>query len=242
MDQRTSADAREAVSGVMCGAVVRAGPLALAHTIVPAVLLMLAASSVAVTAHAQDSSLTVPAPSVGARLQVTFRPPARGVRRDSLMARGAETVRALVPDMRVDTLVPQTLRALPFLAVCAAGQADSVRLTVVIGERFGTVMIPLVSGLNRIALGESGVALYDGDVARWSLTSRDGELLVRESIHRRVVRSTPTINALARNGIWADAVDLFAADAVNDIPLASERLNAFLGSVGVAPCGRAGTR
>jgi len=210
------------------------------HTWFPSVVLLILSSSIADVARAQDSSRTVLPPSsvtaAGVRLQVTFRPPVRGVRRDSLVARGAETMRALVPDMRVDTLVPQTLRALPFVAVCAAAQPDSARLTVVVGERLGTVMIPMVRGLNRIALGESRVALYDGDVARWSLTSLAGEVLVQESIHRRVVPSTPTIIALARNGIWADAVDLFVADAVNDIPLARERLNAFLTGVGVAPC------
>jgi len=212
--------------------------------ILPTIVLMAVSWCSAAVARAQDSSRTVLPPSsvtaAGVRLQVTFRPPARGVRRDSLVARGAEIMRALVPAMRVDTLVPQTLRALPFVAVCAAAQPDSARLTVVVGERLGTVMIPLVRGLNRIALEESRVALYDGDVARWSLTSRTGEVLVQESIHRRVVRSTPTIIALARNGIWADAADLFVADAVNDIPLARERLSAFLVSVGAAPCSGAG--
>jgi len=212
--------------------------------ILPTVVLLAVSSGSAAVARAQDSSRTVlPTPSAtaaGVRLQVTFRPPARGVRRDSLVARGGETVRALVPAMHVDTLMPQTLRALPFVAVCATGRPDSARLTVVVGERFGTVLIPLAVGLNRIALGESSVTLYDGDVARWSLTSREGEVLVQESIHRRVVQSTPTIIALARNGIWADAVDLFAAAAIDDIPLARERLNAFLVSVGTAPCSGAG--
>lgn len=208
------------------------------------VVLVIVSLSSATVAYAQDSAQTVLPPasvtSAGVRLQVTFRPPARGLRRDTMVARGAGTVRALVPDVRIDTLVPQTLRALPFVAVCATGQPDSVRLTVVVGERIGTVMLPLMRGLNRIALGESRVALFDGDVARWSLTSGAGDVLVQELIHRRVVQSTPTINALARNGIWSDALDLFVADAVNDIPLARERTNAFLASVGVAPCGGAG--
>ncbi len=205
----------------------------------------------------QDTTRSAPPPPaasrIAARLLVVFRPPVRGVRRERALTRGGDGARALIPDARVDTLVPQTLRDTPHVAVCAAGEPDSARLTVRItdsttstsadgityGATSGTsrsVMIGLRAGLNRIPLASTGLTLADGALAEWSLSTRSGEVFLQEFIQRHVVRSTPTINALATNGIWYDALDLFVVDALRGIPLASERLDAFLTSVGAMPC------
>ncbi len=205
----------------------------------------------------QDTTRSAPPPPtasrIAARLLVVFRPPVRGVRRERALTRGGDGARALIPDARVDTLVPQTLRDTPHVAVCAAGEPDSARLTVRItdsttstsadgityGAASGTsrsVMIGLRAGLNRIALASTGLTLPDGALAEWSLSTRSGEVFLQEFIQRHVVRSTPTINALATNGIWYDALDLFVVEALHGVPLASERLDAFLTSVGAMPC------
>ena len=197
--------------------------------------------------RAQDTVRTAPpAPSavsrLGSRLLVVFRPPARGVRRERVLSRGDEGATALIPDMRVDSLVPQTTRATPFVAVCASGAPDSVRLTVRIIDSLGTMlsgaggMVHLVPGLNRIAIGASGITLADGELAEWTLTTPSGAVLLTERIQRRFVRGAPTVNSLARNGAWFDALDLFVVDALQGIPLAVERLDAFLSSVGAKSC------
>lgn len=190
---------------------------------------------------AQDTTRSAPPPKPAAsrmvaRLRVVFRPPPAGVRRERALTRGDDGTRALAPDIRIDTLVPQTLRETPFVAICAAGQPDSAWLKVRVGETVNDVMIALRPGLNRIALGAARVPLADGDVAEWSLSTRSGQEFLHEFIQRRVVRSTPTINALATNGVWYDALDRFVVDALNNIPLARERLDAFLISVGESPC------
>jgi hypothetical protein len=174
-----------------------------------------------------------------ARLRVVFRPPATGVRRERSLSRGDDGARALVPDIRIDSMIPQTLRDAPYVAVCAAGQPDSAWLKVRVGERVNDVMIALRPGLNRISLGVTQVLLADGDVAEWTLATRSGQVFLQEYIQRHVVRSTPTVNALATNGIWYDALDRFVADAIGGIPLAGERLDAFVSGVGAAPCAAA---
>ena len=195
----------------------------------------------AVPLQAQDTTRATIAPTpahsrIAARLLVVFRPPARGIRRERALSRGGDGARALIPSPVIDTLIPQTLRDAPYVAVCAAGEPDSARLTVRIRETSGSVMIGLQAGLNRIPLGGAHVPLSDGDVAQWSLSTRSGEVFLDDVIQRQVVRSTPTVAALAHNGIWYDVLDLFVIDALHGIPLASERLDAFLASVGVAPC------
>ncbi len=188
---------------------------------------------------AQDTVRTAPpstASRVTARLLVVFKSPVRGVRRERALTRGSDGARALIPSPAVDTLVPQTMRDSPFVAVCAVGEPDSARLVVRIGEVRSATMIPLKAGLNRIALGDVHMPLRDGDVAEWSLRTRSGEVFLQEYIQRQVVPSTPTITALARNGIWYDALDLFVVDELRGIPLAKERLAAFLTNVGAQPC------
>ena len=187
---------------------------------------------------AQDSTRAAPpvARSIGARLLVVFRPPARGVRRERALTRGGDGARALIPSPNIDSLMPQTLRAAPFVAVCATGQPDSARLVVRVGDVRSAVMIALRPGLNRIALGDAHMPLGDGDVAEWSLRTRSGEVFLQEFIHRQIVPSTPTISALTKNGIWYDALDLFVLDALRGIPLGRERLQTFLTNVGTAPC------
>lgn len=189
---------------------------------------------------AQDTVRTTPPPPtpgrIGARLLVVFRPPARGVRRERALTRGGDGARSLVPSPAVDTLVALTMRDSPFVAVCAAGEPDSARLVVRIGEVRSATMIPLKAGLNRIALGDAHMPLQNGDVAEWSLRTRSGEVFLQEYIQRQVVPSTPTITSLARNGIWYDALDLFVLDEMRGIPLARERLAAFLTNVGAQPC------
>ena len=199
--------------------------------------LLLAAPAV----RAQDTTRTTPpaAPAVSriaARLLVVFRPPARGVRRERALTRGGDGARALIPSPAIDSLIPQTLRSEPFVAVCAAGEPDSARLIVRVGEVRSAVMIGLRAGLNRIALGDTHMTLADGDVAEWSLSTRTGEVFLVEFIQRLVVPSTPTITALAKNGIWHDALDLFVVDAIHGIPLAAERLETFLTSAGASGC------
>ena len=128
---------------------------------------------------AQDSVRTTPpstASRITARLLVVFKPPVRGVRRERALTRGSDGARALIPSPAVDTLIPQTLRDSPFVAVCAAGEPDSARLVVRVGDVLSATMIPLKSGLNRIALGDVHLPLHDGDVAEWSLRTRSGEI------------------------------------------------------------------
>ena len=192
---------------------------------------------------AQDTTGTPSAASrMATRLRVVFRPPPRGTRRERMLTRGDGGARALVPDARIDSLVAQTMREAPFVAVCATGQPDSARLTVRLVDSAGVAsgsggaMVPLVAGLNRIPLAASGIMLPDGGVAEWTLATRSGEVFLTERIERRMVRSTPTINALARNGIWYDALDLFVVDALRGLPLAAERFDAFLQPVGTASC------
>lgn len=222
-------------------------PLPLARCLLPAASALLLAA-VAPRAGAQDTAQVTPArPSagarLGARLLVVFRPPARGTRRERALTRGDNGARALIPSERIDSLVPQTLRAQPFVAVCATGQPDSARLVVRIlpdsagngGSSAGT-MVPLVAGLNRIGFDAVNIPLPDGAVAEWSLATRSGEVFLSERIQRQVVRATPTINSLARNGVWYDALDLFVLDALRGVPLASERMSTFLGSVGSDTC------
>jgi len=190
---------------------------------------------------AQDTTArSSPAASVrsAARLQVTFKPPVRGTARDSTVPVSG-SARALVPSARIDALVPQTMRAAPFVSICVTNAPDSARLVVRVRDVLSAVMISLRPGLNRVALGEARFPLADGDVAEWSLRSLSGELLVRDQIQRHVVAATPTINSLARNGIWYDALDLFVLDAIRELPLAAERLEAFMTGVGAAACARA---
>jgi hypothetical protein len=195
----------------------------------------------AVRLRAQDTTRTAmaptPAPSrMAARLLVVFRPPARGIRRERALTRGGDGARALIPSPAIDTLIPQTLRDTPWVAICAGGEPDSARLTVRIRDTAASVMIGLTAGLNRIPLAGAHVPLNDGDVAQWSLSTRSGEVFLSDVIQRQFVRSTPTVAALAQHGIWYDVLDLFVADALRGIPLAAERLDAFLISVGASPC------
>lgn len=219
-----------------------------ARCLAPALVIALLIAAVAPRAAAQDTTQAAPPrPSagarLGARLLVVFRPPARGTRRERALTRGDNGARALIPSERIDSLVPQTLRPQPFVAVCATGQPDSARLVVRLlpdsagngGSSAGT-MVPLVVGLNRIAFSSVDIPLPDGAVAEWSLATRSGEVFLAERIQRQVVRATPTINSLARNGIWYDALDLFVLDALRGVPLAAERLSTFLGSVGAESC------
>ncbi len=206
-------------------------------------LLALGVTSAPARLSAQDTTGTPSAAArMAGRLLVVFRPPPRGTRRERSLTRGESGARALVPDARVDSLVPQTLREAPFVAVCATGQPDSARLTVRVLDTAGAAtasggaMVPLVAGLNRIALATSGIMLHDGALAEWTLATRSGEVFLTERIERRVVRSTPTINALARNGIWYDALDLFVLDALHGIPLARERFDAFVRGGGIDEC------
>lgn len=207
--------------------------------------LLLPAAVLAPNLHAQDTARVAQPPKpaasrIVARLRVVFRPPAVGMRRERALTRGGDGARALVPDARVDTLIPQTLREAPFVAVCAAGQPDSAWLKVRVGARENDVMVALRPGLNRLSLGAAQLVLSDGDVAEWSLSTRSGQVFLQEFIQRRVVRSTPTINALATNGIWYDALDRFVVESAQGIPMARERLDTFLTSVGETPCGTAG--
>ncbi|MCC7053297.1 MAG: hypothetical protein IT355_08505 [Gemmatimonadaceae bacterium] len=229
-------------------------PLVSPRCITPAaVALLLVATQLAPRSLTAQDSVPPPRPSagarLGARLLVVFRPPARGTRRERVLTRGEDGARALIPAERVDSLVPQTLRAQPFVAVCVSGQPDSARLTVRVlpdsagnGGMSAGAMVGLVPGLNRLALNTVDVPLADGALAEWSLSTRSGEVFLSERIQRQVVRATPTVNSLARNGIWYDALDLFVADAIRGIPLGHERLATFLTSVGAAPCSRAAAR
>lgn len=208
-----------------------------------AALLLAVALGVPARLQAQDTTSRTVAPSaasrMAARLRVVFRPPERGTTRERSLGRGGEPTRALTPPLRVDTLIPQTLRSAPFVAVCAAGQPDSARLTVRRSDSTATsasMMIALVPGLNRIALAETGLLLRDGDVVVWSLATRSGVTYLESQLERRVVRATPTVASLTRNGIWADALDLFVVDALNARPLAVERLTGFLDGAGVEAC------
>jgi hypothetical protein len=203
----------------------------------------LASLFVVVPLSAQDTARVAPPVSapgrIAARLLVVFRPPVRGVRRERALTRGDAGARSLIPSASIDSLIPLTLRDEPFVAVCAAGEPDSARLVVRIGEVRGAAMIALKAGLNRIALGDTHMVLRDGEVAEWSLRTRSGEVFLTEYIQRQIVSSTPTITALARNGIWYDALDLFSLDAMRGIPLAKERMDAFLSNVGAQPCAAA---
>ncbi len=203
-------------------------------------LLLAAAMMVsAARVRAQDTTRVVvssaPARTV-TRLLVVFRPPARGTRRERAVSRSGDGARALLPSPAFDSLVPQTLRDAPYVALCAGAEPDSARLTVRIRDTVSSIMIALTPGLNRIPLAGAHVPLNDGDVAQWSLSTRAGTVLLEETIQRQVVRSTPTVAALAQHGIWYDVLDLFVVDALRGIPLASERLETFLASVGAAPC------
>lgn len=191
--------------------------------------------------EAQDTTRAAIAPTPtparsAARLLVTFKPPVRGIRHERVLLRGGNGTRAMIPSPAVDTLIPQTLRDAPFVAICAGGEPDSARLTVRIRDTTASVMIGLHAGLNRIPLGGAHVPLNDGDVAQWSLSTRAGDVFLDDVIQRQVVRSTPTVAALAQHGIWYDVLDLFVVDALRGIPLATERLEAFLISVGASPC------
>jgi len=200
----------------------------------------LASLTAVMALSAQDTARAAPpapVPSrIATRLLVVFRPPVRGVRRERVLTRGDAGARALIPSANIDSLIPVTLRDAPFVAVCAAGEPDSARLVVRIGDVRSAVMIGLKAGLNRIALSDTHMLLRDGEVAEWSLRTRSGEVFLTEYIQRQIVASTPTISALARNGIWYDALDLFTLDALRGIPLARERMDAFLTNVGAAPC------
>ena len=206
-------------------------------------LTVLATVAAAWPLTAQDTARVAPPASapirIAARLLVVFRPPVRGVRRERALTRGDAGARSLIPSANIDSLIPLTLRDAPFVAVCAAGEPDSARLVVRIGEVRGAVMIPLKAGLNRIALSDTHMLLRGGEVAEWSLRTRSGEVFLTEYIQRQIVSSTPTISALARNGIWYDALDLFTLDALRGIPLAKERMDAFLANVGAQPCAAA---
>lgn len=201
---------------------------------------LLASLAAALPLSAQDTARVVPPPTaparIAVRLLVVFRPPVRGVRRERALTRGDAGARSLIPSANIDSLIPVTLRDAPFVAVCAAGEPDSARLVVRVGEVRGAVMVPLKAGLNRIALGDTHMLLRDGDVAEWTLRTRSGEVFLTEYIQRQIVSSTPTISALARNGVWYDALDLFTLDALRGIPLAKERMDAFLTNVGAQPC------
>ena len=197
----------------------------------------------AASLRAQDTTARTPparqasAAPAGTRLRVVFRAPTRGVRRDGARSHSSDVARALIPGAGVDTLIPQTIRATPFVAICASGQPDSAWLRVRVGTTMNDVMIALRPGLNRIGLGAARVVINDGDVAEWSLASRSGQLLVQELLERRVVRSTPTANSLATNGVWYDALDQFvSASQRGGDPLADARLDAFVRSVGERPC------
>ena len=223
-------------------------PLLPARRLAALTTALLVAAAAAPQVRAQDTVPPAPprpaaAARLGARLLVVFRPPARGTRRERALTRGADAARALIPAERVDSLVPQTLRATPFVAACITGQPDSARLTVRVlpdsagnGAMSAGTMVSLVPGLNRLALSAVNVPIVDGAVAEWSLATRSGEVFLTERIQRQVVRATPTVNSLARNGVWYDALDLFVVDALRGIPLAAERLEAFLKSVGTESC------
>ncbi|MDZ7632743.1 MAG: hypothetical protein U5K74_15755 [Gemmatimonadaceae bacterium] len=172
----------------------------------------------------------------GTQLLMEYRPPARGVRRDGALTRSGDGVRAIVPDPGVDSLISQTIRDTPVVAVCAAGRTDSVWLRLKVGDVMNDALVHLHPGLNRIALGATKVALNDGDVAEWSLATTSGRLLLQEYIQRRVAPIAPTAKALATNGIWYDALDRFSREAAGGVPLARERLDAFVLSVGARPC------
>jgi hypothetical protein len=205
-----------------------------------AALLLACAVGMPTGASAQDTTgrtATASATSrMAARLRLVFRPPERGTTRERSLGRGADPTRALVPELRIDTLVPQTLRSMPFVAVCVAGQPDSARLTLRLRDTTATTTIALTAGLNRIALSTTGLLLRDGDVATWSLATRSGVTYLESQIERRVVRATPTAASLTRNGIWSDALDLMVVDALERRPLAAERLTEFLGGVGLESC------
>jgi hypothetical protein len=192
---------------------------------------------------AQDTARTTvtppPAPNRPVvHLQVMFIAPVRGTPRDRTRTRSSDAVRAFIPSPVIDTLIPQTLRDAPFIAVCAS-HPDSLRFAVRIRDTTNTIDVVLTGGLNRLALGPVHVPLNDGDVAEWSLRAKSGEVLLQDFIQRRVVSSTPTVNALAKNGVWYDVLDLFVLDAIRGIPLATERLDAFLTSVGAGTCAAA---
>lgn len=206
----------------------------------PAALLLAIMIGMPSRLDAQDTTSRTITPSsasrMAARLRVVFRPPERGTTRERSLGRGGDPTRALTPDPRIDSLVPQTLRGAPFVAVCSAGQADTARLTVRIADLSAFTMIALTPGLNRIALATTGLLLRDGDVATWSLATRSGVTYLASQIERRVVRATPTVASLTRNGIWADALDLLVVDALDARPLAVERLHDFLAGVGIDAC------
>ncbi len=189
---------------------------------------------------AQDTTTRTVAPSAASRmatrLRVVFRPPERGTTRERSLGRGGDPTRALIPELRIDTLVPQTLRSTPFVAICAAGRPDSARLTLRLADTSASTMIAVVPGLNRIALAETGLLLRDGDVAIWSLSTRAGVTYLESQLERRVVRATPTVASLTRNGIWSDALDLLVVDALDARPLSAERLRDFLSGGGVEAC------
>ena len=196
---------------------------------------------------AQDTTRAVIAPTPTptrspARLLVMFHPPMRGIRRERALTRAGDGARTLIPSPAVDTLIPLTLRDAPYVAVCASGVPDSAQLTVRIRDTVGSVMVGLTAGLNRLPLAGAHVPLNDGDVAQWSLRTRAGEVFLEDVIQRQIVRSTPTVAALAQRGIWYDVLDLFVLDALRGIPLASERLDAFLKSVGATSCAVSATR
>lgn len=207
---------------------------------VMAALLLVCGVALPSRVTAQDTTsragTTSAAARMAARLRVVFRPPERGTTRERSLGRGGDPTRALVPELRIDTLVPQTLRSAPYVAVCVAGQADSARLTLRVRDSSATTLIALTPGLNRIALAETGMLLRDGDVGTWSLATRSGVTYLESQIERRVVRATPTVASLTRNGIWSDALDLMVVDAIERRPLAAERLREFLGGVGLESC------
>jgi hypothetical protein len=187
---------------------------------------------------AQDTtaSSVMAAARTASGLRVSFRPPERGTVRERVPAYAGDPTRALIPDIRVDTLIPQTMRSTPHVAVCVGSPPDSARLTVRLRDSSASAMIALSAGLNRIALAETGLLLQDGDVASWSLASRSGATYLESQIERRVVRATPTVASLTRNGIWFDALDLFVVDAMEGRPLAAERLSEYLGGAGIDAC------
>jgi len=205
-----------------------------------AVLVLAACAGLPTAAAAQDSTVRTVTPSAASRmatrLRIVFRPAERGTTRERSLARDGEPVRALVPELRIDSLIPQTLRSAPFVAVCIVSADDSARLTVRVRDTTATTMLALTSGLNRIALAEAGLLLQGGDVALWSLATRSGTVVLESQIERRLVRATPTVTSLSRNGIWSDALDLFVVDALDARPLAAERLADFLAGVGVHSC------
>jgi len=207
---------------------------------VVATLVLAACVGLPASAAAQDTTTRTVIPSAASRmatrLRIVFRPPERGTTRERSLARGGEPVRALVPEQRIDSLIPQTLRSAPFVAICNVSAVDSARLTVRVRDTSATTMVALTTGLNRIALAETGLLLQGGDVALWSLATRSGTVFLESQIERRMVRATPTVTSLSRTGIWSDALDLFVVDALDAHPLAAERLADFLGGVGANSC------